>query len=50
MPQKSALSALAVWALMAAAALAAPPLRALIVDGQNNHNIAHVNASSIEGG
>ena len=38
MPHKSALSALAVWALMAAAALAAPPLRALIVDGQNNHN------------
>ena len=29
---------LAVWLLVAAAVLAAPPLKALIVDGQNNHD------------
>ena len=32
------LSALTVWISLAAAAVAAPPMKALIVDGQNNHN------------
>lgn len=31
-------AALGIWALMVAAATAAPPLKALIVDGQNNHD------------
>ena len=37
MSQKSPLAAIVIWAVMAAAAVAAP-LKALIVDGQNNHN------------
>jgi type 1 glutamine amidotransferase len=32
------LATLAVWTSMTVAAVAAPPLKALIIDGQNNHN------------
>ncbi len=38
MSRRFCLAALTVWALTAATAWAEPPLKALIVDGQNNHN------------
>ena len=38
MSQKRWLGALGVWIVLAAAAVAAPPYKALIVDGQNGHN------------
>jgi type 1 glutamine amidotransferase len=38
MSSKHWLSALALWAAMTVAAVAAPPMKALIIDGQNNHN------------
>ena len=37
MAYKHCLSALGIWAVLAAVALAKPPLKALIVDGQNGH-------------
>ena len=38
MSRKHWLSALGLWAILAAFALAAPPHKALIVTGQNNHD------------
>ena len=38
MSHKHWLTALGVWALLAAVAVAAPPYKALIVDGQNGHD------------
>jgi type 1 glutamine amidotransferase len=38
MSRKHCLAALGVWAVLAALALAAPPYKALIVDGQNGHD------------
>ncbi len=38
MSRRFCLAALTVWALTAATVWAEPPLKALIVDGQNNHN------------
>ncbi|MCU0874349.1 MAG: ThuA domain-containing protein [Pirellulaceae bacterium] len=38
MVRKQGLAALGIWALLAAYAMAAPPCKALIVDGQNGHD------------
>ncbi len=40
MMRRQWLAALGIWAVMVAVAAAAPPLKALIVDGQNGHNWA----------